>query len=412
MFDAAGVDAAVRELRVSFSLDAVMKNQPVSLIVAALALILTATACKPAAAQATRPAPVVSPEVSSDRRVTFRLNAPKATAVRLEGSDFPNFNFGANMTKGADGVWTHTLGPVPAGAYRYNFNVDQVRTLDPVNPSTSEANANTWSLVVVPGSEVFDTRDVPHGAVAQVTYYSKSLNKSRRMHIYTPPGYERGKEKLPVLYLLHGAFDCDDSWTTVGRAGFILDNLIAAGKATPMIVVMPTGHTGLFSFGAPGAIDQQVSDFVRDFTGDIRPFVEANYRVRTDRAGRAVAGLSMGGAQTIEIASKQLKDFGYLGVFSSGVFGIPLPGAPKPTAPTWEDRNKAWLDDPSLKKGLSLVWFATGKEDFLLAVSRETVAAFRRHGFKTDFYETEGGHTWLNWRDYLSRFTPLLFKRS
>src|SRR5687768_9147972 len=232
------------------------------------------------------------------------------------------------------------------------------------------------------------------------------------MHVYTPPGYARGKDKLPVLYLLHGAFDSDASWSTVGRAGFILDNLIATGKATPMIVVMPTGHTSLFSFGAPGAIDQQVSEFVQDFTGDIRPYIEANYRVRSDRAGRAVAGLSMGGAQTLEIASKQLKDFGYLGVFSSGVFGIPLPGAPKPTAPTWEDRNKGWLDDASLKKGLNLVWFATGKEDFLLAVSRETVNTLRRHNFKVDFHETEGGHTWLKWRDYLAQFAPLLFKKT
>src|SRR5688500_18678572 len=137
----------------------------------------------------------------------------------------------------------------------------------------------------------------------------------------------------------YGGFDSDASWSSVGRASIILDNLIAAGKATPMIVVMPAGHTTLFSFGAPGGIDQQVTEFVQDFTGDIRPYIESNYRVRSDRASRAVAGLSMGGAQTLEIASNQLKDFGYVGVFSSGVFGIGLPGAPKPQGPTWEERN-------------------------------------------------------------------------
>lgn len=388
-----------------------MKHPNPLLLSVALCLALIASR-HAVLAQGARPAAIASPEVSSDRKVTFRLNAPRAMSVRLEAGDIPGLNFGAPMTKGMDGVWSCTVGPVPSGAYRYNFNVDQVRTLDPINPATSEANANTWSLVQVPGSELFDRKDVPHGAVAQVRYFSKALKQHRRMHVYTPPGYESGKGKFPVLYLLHGAFDCDESWSSVGRAGMILDNLIAAGKASPMVVVMPTGHVGLFAFGAPGGIDQQVSEFVQDFTGDVRPYIEANYRVRIDRSSRAVAGLSMGGAQTIEIASKQLKDFGYVGVFSSGVFGIPLPGAQKPQGPTWEDRNKAWLDDPSLKKGLNLVWFATGKEDFLLAVSRETVATFRRHGFNVQYNETEGGHTWLNWRDYLSQFAPLLFKKA
>src|SRR5262249_42216898 len=159
--------------------------------------------------------------------------------------------------------------------------------IDPANPATSESNTTTWSLVVVPGSELFDTRDVPHGAVAQVTYFSKSLKRPRRMHVYTPPGYEAGTDKLPVLYLLHGAFDCDASWSTVGRAGFILDNLIAARKAVPMVVVMPAGHTGPFTFGAPNALDRQVDEFVSDFVGDVRPYIEAHYRVRTDRASRA-----------------------------------------------------------------------------------------------------------------------------
>ena len=161
---------------------------------------------------------VVSPEVAADRQVTFRILAPKAEAVKLTGGDMPEIGQGKDMTKGAEGVWEVKVGPVGAGAYRYNFNVDGVTVIDPRNPATSESNANTWSLVVVPGSDISDTKEVPHGVVASVTYYSQSLKRFRRMHIYTPPGYELGKGQFPVFYLLHGAFDCDDSWTSVGRA--------------------------------------------------------------------------------------------------------------------------------------------------------------------------------------------------
>jgi enterochelin esterase-like enzyme len=355
------------------------------------------------------PPPVVSPEVVSDRKLTFRIRAASATSVRLEGSDIPSLGRGAAMSKGDDGVWQVSVGPLEPGAYRYNFDVDGVRVIDPVNPATSESNSNTWSLVVVPGSDLFDTREVPHGAVAQVTYYSKSLKRSRRMHVYTPPGYESGTAKYPVLYLLHGAFDCDASWSTVGRAGFILDNLIASGKAAPMIVVMPAGHTGTFTFGAPNALDRQVNDFVEDFVNDVRPLVEKSYRVRGDRANRAIAGLSMGGAQALDVSVRNLQDYAYIGVFSSGVFSI-NPRGPAPAGPSWEERNQKALDDAAAKKGLQLVWFATGKDDFLIETSRGTVKMLKSHGFDVEFNETDGGHTWLNWRNYLSEFAPRLFQ--
>ena len=171
---------------------------------------------------------------------------------------------------------------------------------------------------------------MPHGAVAAVTYHSSALKRFRRMHVYTPPGYETSTQRYPVFYLLHGAFDCDDSWWTVGRAGFILDNLIAAGKAKPMIVVMPAGHTGPFNFG-PGAPRPAVDEFTADFKGDVVPYVEKNYRVLTGRQSRAIAGLSMGGAQTLDIAIPDLDQYAYVGVFSSGVFGI-AGGGPMPAA--------------------------------------------------------------------------------
>lgn len=345
-------------------------------------------------------------EVSAERTITFRIDAPDAKAVRLASSDLPGIGQGLEMTKGDDGVWSVVTDAVPAGAYRYNFNVDGVTVVDPRNPATSESNMNTWSLVTVAGSDVFDLRDVPHGAMAKVTYYSKSLQRFRRMHVYTPPGYERGTKSLPVLYLLHGAFDCDNSWSTVGQAGQILDNLIAAGTAKPMIVVMPMGHTGPFSFGPGGDFQKQMDEFVTDFRQDIRPFVEERYRVSTAREHRAIAGLSMGGAQTLDIAFRDLKDFAYVGVFSSGVFGIDRGDAKN----AWLASHRESLDDASLRPGLKLLWIATGADDFLLDTSKATVAFLEEKGLDVTWKETEGGHTWLKWRDYLAEFTPQLFQ--
>jgi enterochelin esterase-like enzyme len=357
---------------------------------------------------------VTSPEISSDRRVTFRILAPKAESVRVSGGDMPQIGQGAAMTKGTNGVWEVTLGPVDSGAYRYNFNVDGVSVIDPRNPATSESNANTWSLVYVPGADFMDTKDVPHGAVAEVTYYSKTLKRFRRMHVYTPPGYESGKGKFPIFYLLHGASDCDDAWTTVGRAGFILDNLIAAKKAKPMVVFMPAGHTGRFSFGGGGRVGGTNDEFLADFVNDIMPYAEKNYRVRTDRKNRAIAGLSMGGAQTLNVGFRNLDKFAYLGVYSSGVFGITGGGRGGTTnalsGPTWEEQHRQALDDAKLKKGLKLFWFATGKDDFLIGTTRATVEMLKKHQFDVVFKETEGAHTWIVWRNYLHEFAPQLFQ--
>ena len=351
---------------------------------------------------------VVSPEVSDDGKVTFGILAPKAEAVRLIASDIPGNFRGKEMTKDANGVWQVTLGPIEPGAYRYNFNVDDVSVIDPRNPSTSESNSNTWSLVYIPGSDFMNTKNVPHGAVAEVTYHSKSLKRFRRMHIYTPPGYESGGKRYPIFYLLHGAFDCDDSWTSVGRAGFILDNLIAAGKAKPMVVVMPAGHTGPFSFGRslPGT-----NPFIKDFVNEIMTYVEKNYRVNSDRKNRAIAGLSMGGGHTLTLLVNHMDKFGYVGVFSSGVFELRGRfGRNSDSQPTWEQRHAKTLKNDELKKGLQLLWFATGREDFLIETTNSTVEILRNYGFRIFYKETEGGHTWINWRNYLNEFAPQLFK--
>jgi enterochelin esterase-like enzyme len=353
--------------------------------------------------------------VAVDRKVTFRVLAPNAQAI-LSGGDIPGNGRGAEMTKGTNGVWEVTLGPIGPGAYRYNFNVDGLPVIDPRNPATSESNNNTWSLVYVPGSEFSDTKGVPHGAVSMVTYYSKTLGRFRRMHIYTPPAYESGKGKFPVFYLLHGASDSDNSWSSVGRAGFILDNLIAGKKAKPMIVVMPAGHTRATTFRRPEGSTNSVTarpvvdEFVQEFLTDIMPHVEKNYRLQSGREHRALAGLSMGGGQTLNIGVPNLEKFGYLGVFSSGVFGITSRGGATNATPTFEEQHKAVLENAKLKKGLKLFWFGTGKDDFLVETSRATVAMFKKHGFDVAYDETEGGHTWIVWRNYLNDFAPKLFQ--
>ena len=371
---------------------------------------------------------VISPEVTADRHITFRINAPQAQAVRMNASDIPNLGQSATLSKGENGVWSTTVGPVEPGAYRYNFSVDGVATTDPRSPAVSEANANVWSLVYVPGADFMDAKDIPHGMVASVNYYSTALGKWRRMHVYMPPGYEINSDKYPVLYLLHGAGDSDDSWTSAGRANFILDNLITAKKAKPMLIVMTAGHTSAAA-GNTGGFLSATDDFARDFTTDVMPYIEKHYRVMTDRAHTAIAGLSMGGSQTLNIAIPHLNRFAYIGVFSSGLIGeFPAPprggrggaAAPTPTVPpaspapnpnSWENRNLAMLDNASLKKGLKLLWFAIGKDDNVIGTTAPlTVDLLKKHGFNPVFEHSEGGHTWINWRNYLNTFAPQLFQ--
>jgi enterochelin esterase-like enzyme len=357
-----------------------------------------------------RPTPV---EVSADHQITFRILAPNAQNVHVNAGDIPG---GGNipLTKGTNNVWEGAIGPVDPGEYRFNFNVDGLSVIAPRNPgnpetyTTSESNDNIWSLVNVPGSDFMDTRDVPHGAVETVTYFSKSLNRFRRMHVYTPPGYDEGSGRYPIFYLLHGSGDSDDAWSTVGRAGFILDNLIADGKVVPMVVVMPAGHTRAgFGRRGAGADGPPRDEFEEDFSGDIMPYAESHYRVYTDEAHRAIAGLSMGGGQTLTAAFATLDKFAYIGVFSSGAsIGSGGPGG----ITGWEERHKDVLDNADLKKGIKLIWLSTGAKDGLITSSHATVELLKKHGFDPVFIESPGAHTWINWRNYLDQFAPQLFR--
>ncbi|MEJ2111435.1 MAG: alpha/beta hydrolase-fold protein [Acidobacteriota bacterium] len=398
-----------------------MKKTSIAIVAALIVLIFSAGLH----AQAKKPAysrgpTVTSPEVLPDGSVAFRILAPEATSVGLSASDIPGLaRGGPQFTKDESGIWETTVGPIPPGAYRYVFTVDGANVVDPRNTAISESNNNVWSMVYIPGARFMDMLEVPHGAVSEVYYYSEPLALYRRMHVYTPPGYMLNSEKYPVFYLLHGAGDCDDSWTTVGRAGFILDNLIAAGKVKPMIVVMPAGHVPAGDTSGGAGMSGMVDAFSEDFVKGISPYVEANYRVLEGRKNRAIAGLSMGGMQTLNIAMDDLARFSYIGVFSSGVFGMSAKPAPKgaeakpaakSTSPDWEEQHLSMLDNEDLKKDLKLLWFATGSEDFLVGTTQATVDMFKKHGFSPVYKKSGGGHTWINWREYLEEFAPKLFQ--
>lgn len=421
--------------------------KPLNALIALTLFVLAVPSSSIAQPPGVAPGPkVVSPEVSPDGTVTFRILAPNAQKVALmdndigvmlsgagpgplAGSTTPAVPAGTKLPQGglvfaknADGIWEASFGPVPPGAYRYAFLVDGVRTLDPVNTRTSESNTNVWSMFTVSGSPLMDTREVPHGAIASIYYYSQVLKTTRRMHIYTPPGYEADNKKYPVFYLLHGAMDTDDAWTSVGRAGFILDNLLADGKIKPIIVVMPAGHQpGQPAIPAPpqpGA-PPVVNPFTNEFMTDIIPYVEKNYRSINDREHRAIAGLSMGGFQTLDIAFLHLDKFSKIGVFSSGAVlgrrpaataaGAQSAATPAAPQPSWEEVHKANLDDAGLKKGTKLIWISTGVDDGLMANTKSTVEILKKHGFSPVFVESPGAHSWFNWRNYLITFTPQLF---
>jgi enterochelin esterase family protein len=384
-----------------------------------------AAAPAPATPPAARPHPrdPVSPEVLPDRSVTFRLLAPDAKTVTMQPWDILDAWAAAGqipkipeLTMNADGIWEVTTPPIPPGAYRYLFKVDGVQFADPDNPAVSESNAMVWSLVVVPGADFEDDLDnMPHGTVSEVFYHSTSLGRQRRMHVYLPPGYETGKQKYPVFYLLHGSSDSDASWSTVGRANFILDNVIASGKAVSMIVVMPAGHTRRDHERPTPDGKPRRDEFGEDFVNDIMPYVEKNYRVRADRAHTAIAGLSMGGEQALNISIAHLDRFAYVGVWSAGVFAGPRHRTaeevwpPTSVSPEWVQEHAADLDNAALKKGLKLLWFGTGADDHLLPISKATIAMLKDHGFNPVFVQSTGGHYWGNWRDYLNEFAPQLF---
>jgi enterochelin esterase-like enzyme len=357
-----------------------------------------------------------SPEVLSDNRVVFRIYAPKATEVSVGGDWISHGRgTGGKLAKDEQGVFSLTVGPLVPDLYSYSFNVDGVKTLDPKNPMIKPGISGADNMFYLPGSETAfeDNKPGPHGEIRTAWYQSKTLDAMRSVHIYTPPGYESGNAKYPVFYLLHGSGDDDAGWSSIGRAGFIMDNLLAAKKAKPMIVVMPNGSMPRPANLTPGAqrtpsmaaaMSQTQQKFVDELLNNVMPYVEKNYRVLTTRENRALAGLSMGGGQTLATAPSHLDKFAYVGVFSSGVNQQATEG--------FLQRNAAFFENPEkTNKMLKLFWIGVGERDTgALASAKNLAGLLKDRNIKHEFHQTEGGHTWINWRQYLHTYAQLLFR--
>lgn len=351
------------------------------------------------------PASYKSVEVLPDHRVTFRLCAPNAAWVAVTSSDMadviPLGPGGLPMTRGAQGLWSATT-PVPVSpdTYRFSFSVDGAAVPDPQGTTFSLTRVGQFSTLEVPGAEgAFQTYDksVPHGVVSVIDYWSTSLGVMRRAHVYTPPNYMRDGAHYPVLYLVHGAGDSDDSWTSVGHANYILDNLLAAGKAKPMIVVMPFGHTPQ----RPGANILANDDFGQDLFKDLIPYVDDHFRTIAKPSARAMAGLSMGGSHTLQFGLTHPDKFRYIGIFSMGLMNANQ-------IASYESANAQGLSQAG--KSMKLVYYAIGNKDFLYASAAPTRAMMDKFGIQYVFHESDGGHTWINWRRYFADFAPRLFQ--
>ena len=304
--------------------------------------------------------------------------------------------YAPNATKADNGVWTAIISDVKDGVYRYNFTVDGVKVQDPKGPLSPETSA---LAVISDGKQFYDVRaDIPHGAIAQRYYFSKTLNCLRRLHVWTPAGYEKSADKLPVLYLIHGGGDNDASWSGVGCAGTILDNLMAEGKMQPMVVVMPNG-----SIEAQNLMDE-VPLFKQDLVTSIIPYIEDNYRVYTDKAHRAMAGLSMGGMETMETILNDNDKFDYFWVLSAGWF----PAQAEQFEGYRQRVNKA---ADGIKKNVRQLVFTQGDpEDIAYQNGLATLKLFDAAGIKYEFYTAPGGHTWYTWRNNLHQLAQRLFK--
>lgn len=360
-----------------------------------------------AAASVSSAQTILSPEVHADRSVTFRYRAPAAKEVVLRCEALPKAQ---PMQKDAEGVWSFKTDPVAPDFYVYSYMVDGQRVLDPSNPLIKYNLFGTENQVHVPGTPElpWEIDSVPQGVLHRHHYRSAVIGDERDVWVYTPPGYDASAAKnYPVLYLLHGYSDAEDTWVTVGRANVILDNLIAKGLVRPMLVVMPRGYgnkavveggwTAVRGPAGQGAWLDSNQKYVESLRTEIIPFVEKHYRVDAKRDARAVAGLSMGGTQSILSALGSPDTFAWVGAFSSG--GLP------------QDYAKRFSSaDEKLNERMRLIWIACGTEDGLINANRQFSAWLKERGVKHTWVETPGRHSFLVWRRYLVDFTPLLFR--
>jgi enterochelin esterase family protein len=348
---------------------------------------------------------IVSPEVQSDDRVTFRFHDPNAVKVELElegyTSDLP-------MQKDDAGVWSVTTEALQPNYYGYSFVADGVALIDPSNPLMKPNLLGTQSMVHVPGpaSLPWEVNDVPHGVIHHHFYKSGAVGDQRDYYVYTPPGYDASakKKKYPVLYLLHGYSDDASGWTAVGRANVIFDNLIAQQKAKPMIVVMTLGYGapemlthGFNAFSHNDLRERNIEKFREALLTEVIPQIEKEYHAATDRNSRAIAGLSMGGSESLFVGLTSADRFGWIGAFSTGGLGENL------------DQQFAELKSKDVSD-LRLLWIACGTEDHLIDSNRRLREWLTNKGIKHTDIDTPGAHTWMVWRRNLAAFAPLLFQ--
>lgn len=396
-------------------------------LLTSLLTLLATGACELRAQQTTTPAavvtrptapvplvaaPVATPAVHADGSVTFTLAMPyaKHVAVQVEGfaKPFPMEQTGG--TADAPGLWTYTLAPLPPEYYSYSFLVDGTNVVDPHNVVTKPSAFRVQSLMLVPGHRLWETRDVPHGTVTRHEYTSAIVKRMSPYFVYTPPGFNPADgRKYPVLYLLHGYSDEASAWTDMGKADVILDNLLAEGKARPMIVVMPLGYgdMDIIQRGWAGWTDNELvrrnfTRFADALYREVMPRVTAEYPISESREDHAIAGLSMGGAETLLVGLNHAQGFAWIGAFSAGGIGsgpfAPLfPGITPAAAGAFDRDNR-------------LLWISVGTEDGLLEPNRKLIAWLTEQGVHPMAVETPGMHAWMVWRDNLTHFLPLLFQ--
>lgn len=391
-------------------------------------LAVAAAACSGAEAQQALwgGSQIVSPEIHPDHTVTFRLAAPKAVKVQVTGDFLPTQKvqtpFGefdapgaADMTE-KDGVWEYTTpAPLAPELYSYTMLVDGLKINDPSNVHRIRDVQSVTDVFIIPGerADLYKINDVPHGTVSKVWYNSPSLGMDRRLTVYTPAGYETSGKRYPVFYLLHGMGGDENAWTELGRASQILDNLIAQGKAEPMIVVMTNGNAALqaapgessLGFAAPSMqLPKTMEGSFEQHFPEVVKFIDKNYRTIKTKKARAIAGLSMGGFHSMHI-SKQYPDmFDYVGLFSAAI--MPGNDVKSPVYDDLESKLKTQFD-----KKPALYWIAIGDKDFLYDANKQYRKMLDEKGYKYTYYETPEGHIWKNWRIYLTEFAPQLFKK-
>jgi enterochelin esterase family protein len=364
--------------------------------------------------------PIVSPEINDDGSISFRLMAPAADSVKISGSWMQGWGSAEHLSKSEDGLWQIAIEDLTPDYYTYNFSVDGVRTVDPSNPWVIRDVRNIFSAFILPGeeSEFIQLSDRQNGTMHEVWYPSPTLDmEQRRMRVYLPPNYKESDEYYPVLYLLHGGGGDENAWTELGLANRILDNLIHSGESEPMIVVMTNGNPNQESVWhvAPGHEPARESDsqnpmaterFEESLVADVIPFIESSYRVKTGKENRAVTGLSMGGWQTQKLALKHPGVFDYYGVMSMGII--------RETQFAMDAQAHLELTNQNIgdlkESGYELYWIACGTDDFLFDSVNHMREVLDSHDFDYIYRESGGGHTWDNWRLYLSEFTPMLFK--